>query len=88
VQYSCIADGVQAATGASHGKLNLRIEEVSREELRTVIRDKKSGRTLTFTLEPKFARSIADLPFDRLEAEGRRVAALPDDVIFRFTASK
>jgi hypothetical protein len=88
VQYSCIADGVQAATGASPGKLNLRIEEATREDLRTVIRDKKSGRTLTFTLKPEFARSIADLPMDRLEAEGRRVAALPDDTIFQVAESK
>jgi uncharacterized GH25 family protein len=87
VQYSCIADGVQAATGASPGKLNLRIEEAVRADLRTVILDKRSGRTLTFTLEPEFARSIADLPMDRLEAEGRRVAALPDDAIFRFAIS-
>jgi formylmethanofuran dehydrogenase subunit E len=87
VQYSCIADGVQAATGASPGKLNLRIEEARREDLRTVIRDKKSGRTLTFTLKPEFARSIADLPLDRLESEGRRVAALADDVLFEFATS-
>ena len=53
-----------------------------------MIRDKKSGRTLTFTLKPEFARSISDLPFDRLEAEGRRVAALPDDVIFQIVGSK
>jgi formylmethanofuran dehydrogenase subunit E len=88
VQYSCIADGVQAATGASPGKLNLRVEPASREDLRTVIRDKKSGRTLTFTIKPEFARSITDRPFDQLEAEGRRVATLPDDVIFQVVESK
>jgi formylmethanofuran dehydrogenase subunit E len=88
VQYSCIADGVQAATGASPGKLNLRVESASVEDLRTVIRDKRSGRSLTFTLKPEFARSITDLPFDRLEDEGRRVAALPDDVVFRIVDSK
>jgi formylmethanofuran dehydrogenase subunit E len=88
VQFSCIADGVQAATGASPGKLNLRIEPASREDLRTVIRDKSSGRRLTFTLRPEFARSIADLPPDRLEAEGRRVAALPDDVVFQVVESR
>jgi formylmethanofuran dehydrogenase subunit E len=87
VQYSCIADGVQAATGASPGKLNLRIEPASREDLRTVIRDKKSGRTLTFTIKPDFARSITDRPFEQLEAEGRRVATLPDDVIFEVVAT-
>ena len=88
VQYSCIADGVQAATGASPGKLNLRVEQAARADLRTVIRDKTSGRTLTFTLKPEFARSISDLPLDRLEAEGRRVAALPDDIIFEIVGSK
>jgi formylmethanofuran dehydrogenase subunit E len=87
VQYSCIADGVQAATGASPGKLNLRIEQGSREELRTVIRDKQSGRSLTFTLKPEFARSVADLPMERLEGEGRRVAAMPDDAIFQVIAT-
>jgi formylmethanofuran dehydrogenase subunit E len=56
VQFSCIADGVQAATGASPGKLNLRIEPASREDLRTVIRDRSSSRSLTFTLRPEFAR--------------------------------
>ena len=83
VQYSCIADGFQAATGASPGKLNLRVETASRDELGTVVRDTKSGRSLTFTLLPAFARSITDLPFDRLEAEGRRVASLPEGEIFR-----
>ena len=88
VQYSCIADGVQAATGASAGKLNLRVVEASRADLCTVIRDKKSGRSLTFVLKPEFARAITDLPFDRLEAEGRRVASLPDDAIFSVRESK
>jgi formylmethanofuran dehydrogenase subunit E len=88
VQFSCIADGVQAATGASPGKLNLRTEPAARDDLRTVIRDRKSGRTLTFKLDPAFARSISDLPFDRLEAEARRVASLSDDAIFRFIESK
>jgi len=88
VQFSCIADGVQAATGASAGKLNLRMERASREALRTVIRNKMSGRGLTFTITPEFARSISDLSPDRLEAEGRRVATLPDEVIFRVVESK
>ncbi len=82
VPYSCVADGLQAATGASAGKLNLRVEPATAEAMRTVIRDEKSGRVPTFTLEPKFVRSVADLPHDRLEAEGRRVAGLRDEEIF------
>jgi formylmethanofuran dehydrogenase subunit E len=81
VQYSCVADGLQAATGASPGKLNLRVEETTAEAMKTVIRDEKSGRVLTFTLKPEFIRSVTDLPHDRLEAEGRRVAALSDGEI-------
>ena len=54
VQYSCVADGLQAATGASPGKLNLRVEETAAGNMKTVIRDKKSGRVLTFTLKPEF----------------------------------
>ena len=81
VQYSCIADGVQAATGASPGKLNLRVEEATAEAMKTVIRDEKSGRVLTFMLKPEFVRSVVNLPHDRLEAAGRRVVGLSDDDI-------
>jgi formylmethanofuran dehydrogenase subunit E len=88
VQYSCIADGVQAATGASPGKLNLRMELATREGLCTVIRDKQSGRSFTFTLRPEFARSMSNLPMERLEGEGRRVAAMPDDGIFQIVPTK
>src|SRR4051812_35439965 len=44
VQYSCVADGLQAATGASPGKLNLRVEEVPVERLSTTVEDRKTGR--------------------------------------------
>ncbi|WP_165074810.1 formylmethanofuran dehydrogenase subunit E family protein [Paludisphaera rhizosphaerae] len=82
VQYTCIADGLQAATGVSPGKLNLRLEEAAASELKTVVTDRKSERSVTFTLKPEFVRSVLDLPPERLEAEGRRVASLPDEAIF------
>lgn len=82
VQYSCIADGLQAATGASSGKLNLRVEEAAAGAMKTMIRDQNSRRLLTFTLKPELVRSIKDLPHDHLEAAGRRVAGLRDDEIF------
>ena len=49
--------------------VNLCVEEAGAEARRTVIRDEKSGRVLTFTLKPEFVRSVTDLPHDRLEAE-------------------
>ncbi len=88
VQYSCMADGLQAATGASAGKLNLKVEEVGAEKLSTTVVDKKTGRKLTFKLKPEFVRSILNLPFDRLEAEGKRVAGMDDDAIFVMEESK
>jgi hypothetical protein len=88
VQYSCMADGLSAATGASAGKLNLRLEESPANSLRTMVKDRERGRSLSFTLKPEFIRSISDLPTDRLEAEGRRVASLPDDAIFIVRESK
>ena len=88
VQYSCIADGLMAATGVSPGKLNLKLEEVPVERLGTTVEDRQSGRRLSFTLRPEFARSIRDLPMERLEAEGRRVVALPDEAIFAVVEEK
>jgi formylmethanofuran dehydrogenase subunit E len=88
VQYSCMADGVQAATGASAGKLNLHIEETTVDRLKTVVRNRKTNRSLIFTLKPEFAKSILNLPYGRMESEGRRIAALPDDVIFNVSESK
>ncbi len=88
VQYSCMADGLSAATGASPGKLNLRIEESAAADLKTLVKDRERGRRLTFSLKQEFMRSIADLPLDRLEVEGRRVASLPDEAIFTVTESK
>jgi hypothetical protein len=52
------------------------------EAMKTVISDGKSGRALTFTLRPEFVGSNKDLPHERLEGEGRRVAGLHDDEIF------
>jgi hypothetical protein len=66
-------------------KLNLKVEEVPVDRLGTTIEDRKSGRKLGFTLRPEFIRSIRDLPHERLEDEGRRVASLPDDAIFLVT---
>jgi hypothetical protein len=88
VQYSCMADGLMAATGASPGKLNLHLETVNPEQLQTTVRNKRTNRSLVFTLKPEFVRSIADLPFERLELEGQRVATLPDGVIFTFSEVK
>jgi formylmethanofuran dehydrogenase subunit E len=82
VQYSCIADGAAAATGASIGKLNLALEEVPRAELRTVYRRRSNGRSLTLRVTDVFAARFLNVPADRLASAGREVLHLRDDEIF------
>jgi formylmethanofuran dehydrogenase subunit E len=82
VQWTCIADGVQAATGASVGKMNLKIEPAGADAVETVVRDKNSGRTLVFRLQPSFVKRYWNLPHEKLNDAGREALALPDDAIF------
>jgi formylmethanofuran dehydrogenase subunit E len=82
VQWSCIADGAQAATGASPGKLNLQLREVERAAMRTVFRRKSTGASLVLRLKPAFVQRFLDLPRADLVAAGGQVAALPEDEIF------
>jgi formylmethanofuran dehydrogenase subunit E len=83
VQYSCIADGAAAATGASLGKLNLRLVEARADGVRTVFRDKTSGRSITLEPTPEFRRRFGDVPRERLGEAGREVLSLPDAQLFR-----
>lgn len=87
-QYTCIADGLHAATGASIGKLNLKLEEASLDQLHSVVLQPSSGRVLTFTPRPELIRAILDLPRERVHPEGRRIAGLPDDVLSTVTATR
>jgi formylmethanofuran dehydrogenase subunit E len=81
-QWTCIADGVQAATGVSVGKMNLEIEATTLENGSTTVRDKDEGKILSFRLKPSFVKRYIDLPHDKLSAAGREAIALPDDAIF------
>jgi len=82
VQWSCIADGIQAATGVSAGKLNLRLVETTPANLETVIKDSHSGKVLSFRLRPEFLSKYLDIPEDRQAAAARDVLNLPDSAIF------
>jgi formylmethanofuran dehydrogenase subunit E len=82
VQWSCIADGVQAATGVSAGKLNLRLVETTPDKLETIMKDKRSGKVLSFRLRPEFLSKYLDTPDDRQAAAARDVLKLPDSAIF------
>jgi formylmethanofuran dehydrogenase subunit E len=82
VQFSCIADGAAAATGASAGKLNLRLVDAADADVATTFRRKSTGRSVTLRPSRAFAARFADLPRDQLAAAGRAVLALPDAEVF------
>ena len=81
VQWSCVADGLQAASGTSVGKLNLRWEETDGVvESRIGTRD--GSRVLVCRLRPSFLERYLDTPRERLMAAGREVAGLPHGELF------
>ena len=82
VQYSCIADGAAAATGASLGKLNLGLRDATPPETRTTYRRKSSGQSITLRVTPGFRQRFADVPRERLAAAGQEVLGLSDAEIF------
>lgn len=82
VQFSCIADGVAAATGASVGRLNLRRVDAADGATRTRVRDRRSGRALVLRLTDAFVARYRDVPMPGLGAAGRTVLDLRDEEIF------
>jgi formylmethanofuran dehydrogenase subunit E len=82
VMYSCIADGAAAATGASAGKLNLKLVESRPEDVETTYRHKSTGRAVTLRPTAKFRARFADAPRERAREYGREVLRLPDGDVF------
>lgn len=82
VQWSCIADGLQAATGVSAGKLNLRLVPTE-GEVYSVVRNRKTGRSLRFELADTFIKDFKDLPPEKLTEAGSAVVKREDAQVFR-----
>lgn len=82
VQWSCIADGVQAATGVIVGKLNLRLAEAAKDQEKTVVTNRNTGQRVVFRLHSYFLKRYLNLPYDQLPAAGREAMAMPESQIF------
>ena len=82
VQFSCIADGAAAATGASAGKLNLRLVDATEADVATTYRRRSTGQAITLRPARAFIARFRDVPRDQLAAAGRAVLALPDGDVF------
>ena len=79
VQWSCIVDGLQASTGASLGKMNLR--RVDSAKTYSLTRNRKTGRSIRFDLLPAFLQKFVVLPPEKLHEAGVQVSEMkPSDV--------
>jgi len=82
VQYSCVADGAAAATGASLGKLNLSLADAPPSDLHTVYRNRATHQTVTLRLTEAFRSRFLNVPREHLGDVGRQVMTLRDEEIF------
>lgn len=87
VQYSCIADGAAAATGASLGRLSLTLTDSPAAATRTTYRKRSTGEQVTLQTTAAFGERYKDVPRPQLMAAGREVLHLGDSQIFREIAT-
>lgn len=82
VRYACIADGAQAATGASAGRLQLTILDAPVEKLQTVCRNKTTGQSLTLRPTAAFTKRFFDIPREKAREAGKQAMTLPETEVF------
>lgn len=87
VQFSCIADGAQAATHVSVGKLSLRWVEAPWEATETIFLKRSTGQKLVLKPAASFLKTFMNLPYERSRENGRKVLALPDAQVFEVVPS-
>jgi formylmethanofuran dehydrogenase subunit E len=82
VKFSCIADGAQAATGASAGKLNLVLADADEAHVATTFRRKSTGQSITLRPAASFADRFGDVPRGQARIMGKQVLELPASDVF------
>lgn len=88
VQFSCIADGAQAATHVSVGKLSLRWVEATMEATETIFVKRSTGQKLVLRPTASFIKTFINLPYERSRENGRKVLTLPDAQIFEVVPAR
>jgi formylmethanofuran dehydrogenase subunit E len=87
VKFSCIADGAQASTGASAGKLNLVLADADEAHVATTFRRKSTGQSITLRPAASFADRFRDVPRVQARMMGKQVLELPASDVFEEIAS-
>ena len=82
VQYSCIADGASAATGASVGKLNLKLEPATEDAVYTEYTNRQTGASIKLRPTASFRRRFAGADRAKAHEYGLQVLHLPENEAF------
>lgn len=81
-QFACVADGAQAATGASVGTLSLAFEEAKEADIETVFVNTATGASLTLRPAKTFVARFTNAPREKAKENGAIVLALPQADVF------
>jgi formylmethanofuran dehydrogenase subunit E len=79
---SSLADGAAAATGASIGKLNLKLVDSTEAAVATTYRRRSTGQSIVVRPTAAVSARFRDVPRAGLASAGRIVLALPDADVF------
>lgn len=85
-QFACVADGAQAATGASVGKLNLSFEEAGFEQLQTTFTNAKTGASIVLKPSKAFVTRFTNTAREKALENGKLVLSLKDAEVFEVVA--
>jgi formylmethanofuran dehydrogenase subunit E len=85
-QYACVADGAQAATGASVGKLNLALEEAPMDQLQTTFTNTRTGASVTLKPAKVFLARFTNTAREKALENGKAVLALKDAELFEIVS--
>ena len=82
VRFACIADGAQAATGASVGRLQLSFTEAPLEKLVTVYSNKDTGKAIKLRPTAAFMKKFMEVPREKARIAGREAMTMSDAEVF------
>lgn len=80
-EFAVVIDGLQASTGASLGKGNLR--RTDSKEVYSVVRNRRTGKEVKFALTDGFVKKHTRMPLQQAYAAGLKVAETSDAEVFR-----
>lgn len=88
VRYTCMVDGVMAATGVSPGKMNVSLESVpSEDDMETVVTHRKTGRQWVYRMLPAFRDKIRSIDYAQFPQTAKWLESVPFQDMFIVTST-